>query len=100
MKKISALFLYCPSIGLFYSASQHHAVALNAIIVLAITVLGLVFVYTSSDLSSVLQEGQSTLAYWLQTGAITVYLILLLVLCIKDSNNTLQPMPKSSVADF
>ena len=75
-------------IALFYSASQHRAVALNAIIVLAITVIGLAFVNTSSDLSSVLQEGQSTLPYWLQTGAIAGYLILLLVLYIKDSKNT------------
>ena len=75
-------------IALFYSASHHRAVALNAIIVLAITVTGLAFVNTSSDLSSVLQEGQSTLPYWLQTGAIAGYLILLLVLYIKDSKNT------------
>jgi hypothetical protein len=80
-----AVFAY---IALFYSASRHRAVALNAIIVLAITVIGLAFVNTSSDLSSVLQEGQSTLPYWLQTGAIAGYLILLLVLYVKDSKNT------------
>jgi hypothetical protein len=80
-----AVFAY---IALFYSASQHRAIALNAIIVLAITVTGLAFVNTSSDLSSVLQEGQSTLPYWLQTGAIAGYLVLLLVLYIKDSKNT------------
>ena len=80
-----AVFAY---IALFYSASQNRAVALNAIIVLAITVIGLAFVNTSSDLSSVLQEGQSTLLYLLQTGAIAGYLILLLVLYIKDSKNT------------
>ena len=80
-----AVFAY---IALFYSASQHRAVALNAIIVLTITVTGLAFVNTSSDLASVLQEGQSTLPYWLQTGAIAGYLILLLVLYIKDAKNT------------
>ncbi len=57
-------------VALFYSASQHRAVALNAIIVLAITVVGLSFVNVSSDLASVLEEGQSTIPYWLQTGAI------------------------------
>ena len=80
-----AVFAY---IALFYSASRHRAVALNAIIVLTITVIGLAFVNTSSDLSSVLEEGQSTLPYWLQTGAIAGYLILLLVLYIKDGKNT------------
>jgi hypothetical protein len=80
-----AVFAY---IALFYSASRHRAVALNAIIVLTITVIGLAFVNTSSDLSSVLEEGQSTLPYWLQTGAITGYLILLLLLYIKDGKNT------------
>jgi len=80
-----AVFAY---IALFYSASQHRAVALNAIIVLAITVLGLSFVNISSDLASVLQEGQSTLPYWLQTGAVAGYLIFLLFLFFKDGKNT------------
>ena len=80
-----AVFAY---IALFYSAAQHRAVALNAIIVLAITVIGLSFINVSSDLASVLQEGQSTIPYWLQTGAIAGYLILLLVLYIKDGKNT------------
>jgi hypothetical protein len=80
-----AVFAY---IGLFYSASQHREVALNAIIVLAITVLGLCFVNTSSALSSVLQEGQSTIPYWLQTGAIAFYLIILSFLYIKDGKTT------------
>lgn len=81
-------FAVCAYIALFYSASQHRAVALNAIIVLAITVLGLSSVNISSELASVLQEGQSTAPYWLQTGAIGFYLVLLLVLYIKDSKNT------------
>ncbi len=81
-------FAVCAYIALFYSASQHRAVALNAIIVLAITVLGLSSVNTSSALASVLQEGQSTLPYWLQTGAIAFYLFILLFLYIKDGKNT------------
>ena len=81
-------FAVCAYIGLFYSASQHRAVALNAIIVLAITVLGLSSVNLSGALSSMLQEGQSTLPYWLQTGAIAFYLVVLLVLYIKDGKNS------------
>lgn len=81
-------FAVCAYIALFYSASQNRAVALNAIIVLAITVVGLSFVNVSSDLASVLKEGQSTIPYWLQTGAIAGYLIILIVLYTKDDKNT------------
>ena len=81
-------FAVCAYIALFYSASQHRAVALNAIIVLAITVAGLSFVNISGDLASVLREGQSTLPYWLQTAAISFYLVILLALYIKDGENT------------
>ncbi len=81
-------FSVCAYIALFYSASQHRVVALNAIIVLAITVLGLSFVNVSDDLASVIQEGQSTIPYWLQTGAIAFYLATLLFLYIKDGKNT------------
>jgi hypothetical protein len=80
-------FAVCAYIALFYSASLHRAVALNAIIVLAITVLGLSSVNISSELASVLHEGQSTFPYWLQTGAIFFYLIVLLFLYIKDGRN-------------
>jgi len=81
-------FAVCAYVVLFYSASQLRAVALNAIIVLAITVAGLGFVNVSDALASVLQEGQSTIPYWLQTGAIAGYLILLIMLYIRDSKNT------------
>lgn len=81
-------FAVCAYIALFYSASQHRAVALNAIIVLALTVLGLSSVNVSNALNSVMQEGQSTLPYWLQTGAIAFYLFILLFLYIKDGNNS------------
>ncbi|RDH82933.1 MAG: hypothetical protein DIZ80_11755 [endosymbiont of Galathealinum brachiosum] len=77
-------FAVCAYIALFYSASQHRAVALNAIIVLAITVLGLSSVNLSNELASVLKEGQSTMPYWLQTGAIAFYLAVLSGLYIKD----------------
>ncbi len=79
-----AVFAY---VALFYSASRHRDVALNAIIVLAITTLGLSYVNASGELSSVLNEGQSTLPYWLQTGAIAAYLLLLVTLYIRDGKS-------------
>ncbi len=81
-------FAVCAYIALFYSASQHRSVALNAIIVLAITVLGLSSVNMSNTLTVVLREGQSTTPYWLQTGAIFSYLVALVVLYIKDGKNS------------
>ena len=81
-------FAVCAYIALFYSASQHRSVALNAIIVLAITVLGLSSINVSEALESVLQEGQSTTPYWLQTGAIAFYLFVLLALYFKDGKNS------------
>lgn len=80
-------FAVCAYIALFYSASQNRAVALNAIIVLAVTVLGLSAVNYSNALTSVLREGQSTLPYWLQTGAIAFYLVVLAVSYIRDGKN-------------
>ena len=80
-------FAVCAYIALFYSASQHRSVAPGAITVLAVTVLGLSSVNYSGALASVLHEGQSTASYWLQTGAIAFYLVVLLVLYIKDGKN-------------
>lgn len=77
-------FAVCAYIALFYSASHHRAVALNAIIVLAITVAGLSAVNLSEALAQVLEQGRSTLPYWLQTGAIGVYLLILIVLYLRD----------------
>lgn len=77
-------FAVCAYIGLFYSATKHRDVALTAIIVLALTVLGLVAVNVSDDLAAVLKDGQSTLPYWLQTGALAIYVMALAVLYIKD----------------
>jgi hypothetical protein len=77
-------FAVCAYVALFYSASKHRDVALNAIIVLGFTVLGLCVVNLSESLASVLAVGQSTLLYWLQTGAIAFYLVVLVVLYIGD----------------
>ena len=71
-------------IALFYSAAQHRVVVPAALIVLGITVLGLASVNESVALASVLEEDQSTLPYWIQTGLIAAYFIVLLVLYLRD----------------
>ncbi len=75
-------------VALFYSASKHRDVALTAIIVLTLTVLGLSAINISAALASVLSAGQSTMPYWLQTVAIAVYLVVLVFLYVKDGKNT------------
>lgn len=83
-------FAVCAYIGLFYAAAKHRDVALIAIIVLAITVAGLSTVNLSPELAFVLQEEQSTLPYWLQTGAIAFYLAVLLGLYWQDGKASSQ----------
>lgn len=39
----------------------------------------------SDALASVLEEGQSTLPYWVQTGLIATYFVVLLVLYLRDN---------------
>jgi hypothetical protein len=64
-------------VGLFYAASQDIAIVPIALIVLAITVLGLVSVNLSDALASVLVEGQAVWPYWAQTGMIAaIWLVL------------------------
>lgn len=81
-------FAVCAYVALFYSASKHRDVALNAIVVLFITVLGLSYVNASPALNAVLKANQATTAYWLQTGAIAVYLLMLLALYVKDGKKS------------
>jgi len=71
-------------IALFYSAAQHRAVVPAALIVLGFTVLGLASVNVSDALASVLNDGQSTTPYWIQTGLITAYFLALLVLYLRE----------------
>lgn len=71
-------------IALFYSAAQQRTVVPAALVVLGCTVLGLSSVNMSDALASVLQEGQSTLPYWIQTGLIGTYFVVLLVLYLGD----------------
>ena len=70
--------------ALFYSAAQSRMVVPAALIVLGITVLGLASINISEALALVLQEGQSTTPYWIQTGLIAVYFTVLLVLYFRD----------------
>jgi len=74
-------------VALFYSAAHHRAVVPAALIVLGITVLGLASVNVSEALENVLQEGQSTTPYWIQTVLIAVYFTVLLVLYVRDRKN-------------
>ncbi len=72
-------------IALFYTAAQHRVAVPAALFTLGITVLGLVSVNVSDALASVLEQGQSTGPYWLQTGLIAVYFVLLVVLYFRDT---------------
>ena len=74
-------------VALFYSAAYHRAVVPAALIVLGITVLGLASINVSDALANVLQEGQSTTPYWIQTGLIAMYFTLLLALYVHDKKN-------------
>lgn len=77
-------FAVCAYIGLFWSAASHRSVAIVAIAVLAVTVLGLASVNMSEALASVMSPGQSTLPYWGQTAAIGVYLAALVIMYVSD----------------
>ncbi|MES9991565.1 MAG: hypothetical protein ABW098_06390 [Candidatus Thiodiazotropha sp.] len=80
-------FAVCAYIGLFWSAASNRSVALVAIIVLAITVVGLVSVNISEALASVMSTEQTTLPYWMQTIAIGMYLAILLFMYIRDGKS-------------
>ncbi|NRB39904.1 MAG: hypothetical protein HRU20_15790 [Pseudomonadales bacterium] len=77
-------FAVCAYVALFYSASKHRDVALNAIVVLTLTVAGLSSINMSETLIGLLKEGQTTLPYWLQTCTIAFYLMVLIGCYYKD----------------
>lgn len=79
-------FAVCAYIGLFWSAASHRSVALVAIQVLAVTVLGLASVNLSDALASVLSAEQTTLPYWIQTIAIGIYWLALVLAYVRDGN--------------
>ena len=64
---------------LFYVAARQREAVPAALVSIWVTVLGLSSVNLSSALASVLQ-GQGTLVYWLQTGALAGYALVLTVL--------------------
>lgn len=66
-------------ICLFVNAALDRSAVPAAIVALGVTVLGLSAVNGSDALKAVL-DGRTTIAYWLQTGLIALYFILLLVL--------------------
>jgi hypothetical protein len=72
-------------IALFWLASKSREAVPAALIVMALTVLGLASVNMSDALASVLTEGQSTLPYWIQTILIGAYLIVLTGLWRRDA---------------
>ena len=69
--------------ALFYAASRHRVVVPAALFALGVTVLSLASVNLSDALGSVLADGQTTTAYWIQTGLIAAYFLLLLVLYLR-----------------
>ena len=66
-------------ICLFVNAAFDCSAVPAAIVALGVTVLGLIAVNSSSALGTVL-DGRSTLAYWMQTGLIALYFVLLVFL--------------------
>ena len=70
-------------VGLFFAASQDIKTVPIALAVLFLTVLGLAHVNMSGALASVLEPGQSTAPYWLQTIMVGVIWLVLTVLYLK-----------------
>jgi hypothetical protein len=66
-------------ICLFVNAALDGSAVPAAIVALGVTVLGLIAVNGSDALDTVL-DGRSPIAYWMQTGLIALYFILLIVL--------------------
>jgi hypothetical protein len=66
-------------ICLFVNAALDRSAVPAAIVALGVTVLGLSAVNGSDALETVL-DGRSPIAYWMQTGLIALYFILLIVL--------------------
>ena len=66
-------------ICLFVNAALDRSAVPAAIVALGVTVLGLSAVNGSDALETVL-DGRSPIAYWMQTGLIALYFIMLIVL--------------------
>ena len=63
--------------ALFYLAAKNRFIVPTALTVLAITILGLASVNMSSALQMVLEEGQSTAPYWIQTILFAIIFVFL-----------------------
>lgn len=74
-------------IALFYGASQSRDVARYAILVMIITAADLSYINISSELNALLTEQQTTMPYWIQTGMIGAYTLVLIALYLNDRNN-------------
>ena len=70
--------------GLFWVAAGHRPAVPVVLLVMAMTVLGLGSVNLSGALAEVLEPGQGTVVYWLQTGMIGFYLAVLATLYLRD----------------
>lgn len=66
-------------ICLFANAALHRTAVPAAITAIGVTVLGLSAVNSSDELAALL-DGRSTIAYWLQTGIIAAYFVVLAAL--------------------
>ncbi len=70
--------------GLFWLATRNHEASIVATLVMVLTVLGLASVNQSEALLSVMQQGQTTFAYWLQTALFGGYAVVLAALTLRD----------------
>jgi len=68
---------------LMFAASRHRLVLPYALVALWVTIFGLSYINLSSELALVL-TGQSTVVYWLQTGAFAGLAVVLTFLTVKE----------------
>lgn len=80
---------------LFVSAALNRNAVPFALVALGVTVLGLSAVNVSAALGAVL-DGRSTLPYWLQTGLIATYFVLLLVLYLTSERRDSRGRPATA----
>lgn len=71
-------------VALFYVAASNRSVVPVALTVLTLTTIGLASVNRSTALKMVLEDGQSTKPYWIQTGLFAFICIFLIAMHIKN----------------
>ncbi len=67
-------------VALFYLALRDYKNIPTLLTILAITILGLVYINLSPDLLSVIGLDHSIIKYWIQTSIISIYVIVLFFL--------------------